>query len=73
MRSTRLQLSHHLFPAGSTLSTLLEFTHIIPVMLAIFLFGIDTTGVEGGGGECGKGGLSDRRDDECPIQIKYEG
>lgn len=47
---TRLHLSHHLLPAGTTASTLLEFTHIFPVTLALFLFGVGTASVK----RCGR-------------------
>jgi hypothetical protein len=48
--NTRLHLSHHLLLAGTTLSSLLEFTHVLPVTLALLLLGIDTASIERSGG-----------------------
>jgi hypothetical protein len=47
--SPRLQLSHHLLLASTALATLLKFTHIFPVALALLLLGIDTAGIKGSG------------------------
>jgi hypothetical protein len=44
-----LQLSHHFLLASTALATLLEFTHIFPVTLALLLLGIDTAGIKGSG------------------------
>ena len=51
--STRLHLPHHLLSAGSTPSSLLEFTHVFPVTLALLLLGVDTASIKRcGGGKC---------------------
>ena len=66
--STRCHLSHHLLPADTLLSTLLEFTHIFPVTLALLLLGIDAASIKRRGG-CGEGGLSDGGDDERLFEL----
>ena len=47
---TRLNLSHHLLPASATTSTLLEFTHVFPITLTLFLLSVDTASIK----RCGR-------------------
>ena len=45
-----MDASHHLLPAGATLSPLLEFTHVFPVTLALLLLGVNTASLKRCGG-----------------------
>ena len=67
-----MQLSHHLLLASTTLATLLKFTHIFPVTLALLLLGIDTAGIKGSGTGREEVWLSDGGHDKR-LYVSYPG